>query len=74
MHLLFDAHQIVYVDGIEAESFALGKWSYDSLTEEAREEINTIFPELSSDVMKHFETAYPTLTVNETAVLPSVSA
>ena len=74
VHLLFDAHQIVYVDGIEAESFALGKWSYDSLTEEAREEINTIFPELSSDVMKHFETAYPTLTVNETVVLPSVSA
>ncbi|SFS68556.1 Hint domain-containing protein [Sulfitobacter marinus] len=74
VHLLFDAHQIVYVDGIEAESFALGKWSYDSLTEEAREEINAIFPELSPDGMAQFKTAYPTLTVNETFALPRASA
>lgn len=73
VHLLFDAHQIVYVDGIEAESFALGKWSYESLTEEAREEINTIFPDLSTDVINHFKTAYPTLTVNETIVLPRMA-
>lgn len=74
VHLLFDAHEIVYVDGIEAESFALGEWSYGTLTEEAREEINTIFPDLSSDVMDHFKTAYPALTVNETTVLLPMSA
>jgi hypothetical protein len=74
VHLLFDAHEIVYVDGIEAESFALGKWSYETLTDEAREEINTIFPDLSYDVMKHFETAYPALTVKETSILSPMLA
>lgn len=74
VHLLFNAHEIVYVDGIEAESFALGDWSYGTLTEEAREEINVIFPDLSSDVMKQFETAYPVLTVKEATALQPMSA
>ena len=73
VHLLFDGHEIVYVDGIEAESFALGAWSYGTLTDDAREDISTIFPDLSSDVMQQFKTAYPVLTVQETTVLPSVS-
>ncbi|MEO1551406.1 MAG: Hint domain-containing protein [Pseudomonadota bacterium] len=45
-HLIFDAHQIVRANGMDAESLHLGHLARDALTPAAREEIFTLFPDL----------------------------
>ena len=46
-HILFDQHEIVYADGLEAESLFTGPEALKSLSPEAVAEILTIFPELA---------------------------
>lgn len=46
-HILFDQHEIVYADGLEAESLYTGPEALKALDPEARREILTIFPELA---------------------------
>jgi Ca2+-binding RTX toxin-like protein len=46
-HILFDQHEIVYANGLEAESLHTGPQALRSLTAEALEEIFTIFPNLA---------------------------
>jgi hypothetical protein len=43
-HFLFDQHEIVFADGLEAESLHTGAQAMKSLSPEALEEIFTIFP------------------------------
>ena len=45
-HLLFDAHEIVFSNGVPSESLYLGAMARATLTQEALEEIQTIFPEV----------------------------
>lgn len=45
-HILFDEHQIVHSNGALTESFYLGDTSLQSLDDEARAEIQKIFPEV----------------------------
>lgn len=45
-HMLFDRHEIVIANGAEAESLYTGPEALKSVTEEAREEIFALFPEL----------------------------
>lgn len=45
-HLLFDRHQIVFSDGAQAESFYPGPQALLAIGPAAREEIETLFPEL----------------------------
>jgi hypothetical protein len=46
-HILFDQHEIVYADGLEAESLFTGAQALKALDADARAEILTIFPELA---------------------------
>lgn len=53
-HFLFDAHQIVFSDGMPTESLFTGPEAIKSVSKEAREEIFTIFPwltELNHDAL-----------------------
>jgi hypothetical protein len=45
-HLMLDAHEVVQVEGIEAETLYPGKQALVALTKDAREEVMTLFPEL----------------------------
>lgn len=45
-HIMFDQHELVYAAGIESESFHPGQMAWPTLSDAAREEILTLFPEL----------------------------
>jgi len=45
-HIMFDQHELVYSAGIETESFHPGQLGWSTLSQAAREEILTLFPEL----------------------------
>jgi hypothetical protein len=45
-HMLFDTHEIVWADGVTAESFHPGKSGWASLDAGTRDEILDLFPEL----------------------------
>ncbi|WBL31888.1 Hint domain-containing protein [Sinirhodobacter sp. HNIBRBA609] len=45
-HLLFDRHEIIFANGLEAESLLTGPQAWRSLSPGARQEILTLFPEL----------------------------
>lgn len=47
-HILFDQHEIIYANEIPAESLYLGQEAQKSLSDEGREEIYTLFPEVAS--------------------------
>lgn len=46
-HLLFDKHEIIYAEGAPSESLLIGPEAINALDPEAREEICTIFPEIT---------------------------
>lgn len=46
-HMLFDDHQVVYANGAPSESLYTGAEALAALSTEAREEIMTLFPELT---------------------------
>ena len=47
-HLLFDAHEIVFANGLPAESLHLGKQAQASLSPAGMEEIQSIFPDMKA--------------------------
>ena len=47
-HLLFDRHEIVFAEGAPSESLFTGPEALKSMSPEAREEITTLFPEIST--------------------------
>ena len=46
MHLVLDAHEVVIADGCATESFYAGPNAIRAMTEDAREELRALFPEL----------------------------
>lgn len=46
-HILFDEHQLIFAENAVAESLLLGDQALKTLTHEAREEIQVIFPEIA---------------------------
>jgi len=48
-HLMFEQHEIVYANGAPAESLYLGDMAIQALSDEARQEILEIFPNLENE-------------------------
>jgi len=68
-HILFDRHELVYAEGIPSESFHPGHVGMGAFSEDAREEILALFPELREDVTAYSRPVRPTLKVREARVL-----
>ena len=64
-HILFDDHQIIKAHGCWSESFAPHKDAVDVFSQQAREEILKLFPQLDKD----WQDALPTLSAAEAAML-----
>lgn len=48
VHLMFDRHEIVFAEGAATESFFPGETGLDAVSDAAREELFSIFPEIRS--------------------------
>ncbi|MCK0126229.1 Hint domain-containing protein [Gelidibacter sp. F2691] len=46
-HMLFDDHQVVYAEGAPSESLYTGPEALKAISDDAREEVLTLFPELA---------------------------
>ncbi len=69
IHIMFDRHEVIYAEGIAAESFYAGDIALGAVEEAAREELFVIFPELRSAGGHHRETARTCLKRHEAALL-----
>ncbi|SEI42686.1 Hint domain-containing protein [Cribrihabitans marinus] len=65
IHLLLERHEILCADGIEAESLDPGAWAMRSMTPQARHELQSLFPYLTT----HGFHSYPTVSVREAGIL-----
>ncbi|WP_161861499.1 Hint domain-containing protein [Algicella marina] len=66
MHLLFDSHEVIFAEGIPSESFHPGA-AEDAISDETRDEILSLFPELAGDLSSYGPSARRTLTALEAA-------
>lgn len=69
IHMMFDAHEIVYANGAASESFHPGTIGLSAVTENAREELFSLFPALRSDPNGYGQTARRCLRQHETQLL-----
>jgi len=68
-HMLFDTHEIVFANGAASESFHPGEVGINALTDEARDEIFTLFPELRDNVEAYGPAVRTSLKGHEAKVL-----
>ncbi|MEL6414468.1 MAG: Hint domain-containing protein [Pseudomonadota bacterium] len=68
-HMMFDTHELVYAEGIPSESFHPGHVGLGSFSEDTREEILSLFPQLRDNPEGYSEHARPSLKVREAKVL-----
>lgn len=69
IHLMFDEHQIVFVDGIPSESFFPCPGSLMSLSEDDRPLVFELLPNLEAHPMSYGPMARPTVTFHRTQML-----
>ncbi len=69
LHMMFDRHEIIYADGTPTESFHAGDVGISAISDESREEMFTIFPELRSNVGGYGDTARTCLRAHEARLL-----
>ena len=69
LHLGFDDHHVIWVNGCATESLHAGSISKDLMHGAAREELFSIFPELRADPKNWGPSARPTLKVSEARIL-----
>jgi len=67
-HMLFDQHEIVFAEGAASESFHPGRQSVDALTDETRQEVFHLFPELRINPDSYGPAARRSLKLHETRV------
>jgi Ca2+-binding RTX toxin-like protein len=68
-HMLFDTHEIVFANGAASESFHPGEVGISALTNDAREEIFALFPELRENSDAYGPAARTSLKAHEAKVL-----
>ena len=71
LHIMFDRHEVIYAEGAATESFHAGDMGVAAISDKAREEMFSIFPQLRSDPAAHGDTARTCLKVHETRALLS---
>ena len=69
VHIMFEQHEIIYANGIPAESFHPGAFGVDALAPQARNELFELFPELRSDLNGYGASARMALKANEAKLL-----
>ncbi len=57
IHIVFDNHEIIYADGIEAESFHPAARTVAGLGAEQRQELLELFPELAEGELFAYDAA-----------------
>ncbi|MGO4915566.1 Hint domain-containing protein [Pseudogemmobacter sp. W21_MBD1_M6] len=57
VHMMFDAHEIVYAEGAPSESFHPGDIGLSAVSDAAREELFRVFPDLRADPAHYGPTA-----------------
>lgn len=65
MHMLFDRHEIVYADGAASESFHPGNIGLDAVSDAARNEMFSLFPQLRAAPAAYGNTARKCLRKHE---------
>lgn len=69
VHMLFDRHEVIYAEGAATESFHPGESSISGITDQARDELFQIFPELRSLPSSYGQTARRCLRQHEATLL-----
>ena len=72
IHVLFDRHEIIYADGAATESFHVGDIGLAAISDPARDELFSVFPELRSHPDTYGPTARPCLKRHEARLLQPV--
>lgn len=62
-HLVFDNHEIIYAEDTASESFLPGPVGLESISEEARHELNLIFPDIEKTAGEMV--AHPSMLTNQ---------
>jgi Ca2+-binding RTX toxin-like protein len=69
LHVLFDRHEVILADNAWSESFQPGDRSLEGLDTTQREELDKLFPDMTSDASARFAAARITLKSHEARVL-----
>lgn len=72
IHMIFDAHEIIYANGAATESFFPGDVGLTALDQACREELFALFPDLRAMPQSFGPTARRTLRSFEAKVLTAV--
>ncbi len=68
-HILFDKHEIIFANGAASESFHPGETGFDALEQDTRDEIISIFPQLSEKTRDYGLTSRRTINKYEACCL-----
>ena len=68
-HLMFDAHEVIFAEDAPSESFHVSDFSLTGVTDRARDELFTLFPELRALPSGHGDTARKCLKAHEAELL-----
>ena len=69
IHMMFDEHEVVYAEGAATESFHPGSVGLSAVSDPARDELFSVFPELRSNIGSYGQTARLCLRAHEAQFL-----
>lgn len=69
LHMMFDRHQVVYANSTATESFHAGDVGISAISDQSREEMFAIFPELRSNIGAYGDTARTCLKAHEARLI-----
>jgi len=69
IHLMFDAHEVIFAEGTATESFHAGTMGLSAISGQAREDLFRAMPHLRADITAHGPTARRCLKAHEALLL-----